>query len=246
MGLPDQIENTIDPVTSWCLECDYSLAGLTENRCPECGRVFDPADPDTMRTAQTPGKIARWLMQPPKWPSHVAAGVAAVVLLASTMAPGGYTPLTSISVAVWLVLLPGWLLRVIAATFILILYRRRDRPTLSDRIRWLVVPAVFLVSLGLVTTHIPLRGAFIISRPFMNSLAQSVMGNQSQAHSPQWVGVYHATDIESTPWGMMFTVSGNGHSSSGFAFIRTMPSDGLPQSKMKSLGRGWYSWEDDS
>ncbi len=26
-----------------CLECGYLLYGLTEPRCPECGRVFDPA-----------------------------------------------------------------------------------------------------------------------------------------------------------------------------------------------------------
>jgi hypothetical protein len=27
-----------------CLECDYDLRGLTENRCPECGTPFDPEE----------------------------------------------------------------------------------------------------------------------------------------------------------------------------------------------------------
>src|SRR5690606_36987103 len=27
-----------------CLHCGYSLRGLPENRCPECGTAFDPAD----------------------------------------------------------------------------------------------------------------------------------------------------------------------------------------------------------
>lgn len=27
-----------------CFECGYSLLGLTENRCPECGKEFDPRD----------------------------------------------------------------------------------------------------------------------------------------------------------------------------------------------------------
>jgi len=28
-----------------CLNCGYDLRGLPENRCPECGRAFDAADP---------------------------------------------------------------------------------------------------------------------------------------------------------------------------------------------------------
>ena len=31
----------------FCLGCTYPLDGLEEHRCPECGRAFDPADPDT-------------------------------------------------------------------------------------------------------------------------------------------------------------------------------------------------------
>jgi len=30
-----------------CLDCDYQLVRLTQNRCPECGREFDPRDPNT-------------------------------------------------------------------------------------------------------------------------------------------------------------------------------------------------------
>jgi hypothetical protein len=30
-----------------CLDCDYPLRGLPEPRCPECGRPFDPADPNS-------------------------------------------------------------------------------------------------------------------------------------------------------------------------------------------------------
>jgi hypothetical protein len=28
--------------TMWCRKCGYPLDGLSENRCPECGREFDP------------------------------------------------------------------------------------------------------------------------------------------------------------------------------------------------------------
>src|SRR5687767_11346256 len=30
-----------------CRSCGYSLAGLPETRCPECGGAFDPTDPRT-------------------------------------------------------------------------------------------------------------------------------------------------------------------------------------------------------
>jgi hypothetical protein len=32
-----------------CKTCHYSLANLTEHRCPECGRPFDPHDPSTFK-----------------------------------------------------------------------------------------------------------------------------------------------------------------------------------------------------
>ena len=31
----------------FCLECGYALKALTHNVCPECGRTFDPAKPET-------------------------------------------------------------------------------------------------------------------------------------------------------------------------------------------------------
>jgi len=31
----------------FCRQCGYNLYGLPENRCPECGKAFDPHDPKT-------------------------------------------------------------------------------------------------------------------------------------------------------------------------------------------------------
>ena len=34
----------------FCRHCGYALIGLPSNRCPECGKDFDPANPKTFRT----------------------------------------------------------------------------------------------------------------------------------------------------------------------------------------------------
>ena len=60
------------PGATFCRTCGYCLYGLTVNRCPECGKEFDPADPRTFRTRPRrlwPWRVAKW-------------GIAVVLLLA--------------------------------------------------------------------------------------------------------------------------------------------------------------------
>jgi predicted amidophosphoribosyltransferase len=40
-----------------CLSCKYDLSHLTEHRCPECGRTFDPSDALTFFTDSS----QRWI-----------------------------------------------------------------------------------------------------------------------------------------------------------------------------------------
>jgi hypothetical protein len=44
------------PETMRCLGCGYDLRGLPENRCPECGLPFDPADPSTYLLSPDSGR----------------------------------------------------------------------------------------------------------------------------------------------------------------------------------------------
>lgn len=60
----------------FCKTCGYCLYGLPENRCPECGRPFDPADPGTFRTRPLRA-TRRWALR------------AALVLLLMCAPPGG-------------------------------------------------------------------------------------------------------------------------------------------------------------
>lgn len=40
--------------TMYCRKCRYPLDGLSENRCPECGEPFNPADPSTYFATDRP------------------------------------------------------------------------------------------------------------------------------------------------------------------------------------------------
>ena len=44
-----------------CKACHYSLLNLTEPRCPECGRAFDPLKPYTYLSGPPP------LLKPWQW-----------------------------------------------------------------------------------------------------------------------------------------------------------------------------------
>src|SRR5216110_73209 len=91
--LQDQVESV-----GSCWECGYSLRGLTEARCPECGRPFDPADERTMNMGQDVRRLARFLMKPPGWMMHVLTALAVLMSLWAAAVParrGSYTDILS-------------------------------------------------------------------------------------------------------------------------------------------------------
>lgn len=71
---PDPIE---PPEDARCLGCAYALRGLTAQRCPECGREFDPADAWTMNVGRPHGRLVPALLVPVGAPTFAASVVAA-------------------------------------------------------------------------------------------------------------------------------------------------------------------------
>ncbi len=47
---------------AWCRHCGYSLTGLPEARCPECGHAFDPANHRTFRRRPLRSRFGRWMI----------------------------------------------------------------------------------------------------------------------------------------------------------------------------------------
>lgn len=69
------------PPTAVCLNCRYSLRGLVDARCPECGRPFDPSNSATFGDASELHWIDRLATPPPRWHRRLAAITAAILLL---------------------------------------------------------------------------------------------------------------------------------------------------------------------
>jgi hypothetical protein len=64
MGEQSSTSKTTD---AFCLGCGYSLRELTDPRCPECGRGFDPDDARTMSLGRPLWQWQRWLLRPLGW-----------------------------------------------------------------------------------------------------------------------------------------------------------------------------------
>ncbi len=73
------MDSSVPFVTIYCRRCGYALIGLSEHRCPECGRRFDPADARTVARSVRWWRIRRWARR-----AAIAAGcaVGAVTLTA--------------------------------------------------------------------------------------------------------------------------------------------------------------------
>jgi hypothetical protein len=72
-----------------CLECNYPLEHLSSQRCPECGRPFDPSDPSTMNMGRALGALVKWALGPIRPPIVIATLLASGFVLWTARLPGG-------------------------------------------------------------------------------------------------------------------------------------------------------------
>ncbi len=234
-----------DSQTPRCLGCDYPLLSLPENRCPECGRSFDPADPRTMRTSGSPGKVVQFLLTPPGWPMFISVGVATLFSIVAGAAPGGYSIVEVIAFMSWLGAAVCWLFRVVLYSILTSSYENTWQ--ISDRTlkRWLVMPLTLIITIALLVGHVPLYVAFWLSRSSMEALAKEVVNGSKSNPPAQWVGLFRVQNITNTETGMRFIVSHSGFlDRGGFEWSATaLPEEG--SEKRSHLGGPWYTWIDD-
>ena len=272
-----------------CQGCYYALRGLIEPRCPECGRPFDPDDPKTMYMGLPPGRISGWFLKPIGWPMHTTAILASLFMLRWAFLPhisvGNFTLflwplawvrligevirywrvipadwlLSDLLFPIWSIIGAVWLLRFLARVGAGIWFRQPRSIYLSHWQRWLWTPLLLAFVLTLWTTGLAMRGAFWISRPWLNRLAQQALSApctssagtprdpyRSSSATPHWAGLYRVDRIDVHPSTVRLHVWNDDSFGweGGFLFSSTgqPPPFGDP-SQYRPLGGGWYLWQ---
>lgn len=233
------------PPSALCGGCNYPLRGLAEPRCPECGRGFDPNDPRTMNLGRPTTALARWALAPPGRPLAGLALFAAAFTLAATSVPGSYVLVLLSAVLLWCVCGAWWLLRVLTAVVVDLIYRRRAQRSAGGLWRWGVAPALVALTVAAVKLGLPARAAYRLSRPAMDRLAARTMAAPPGTRWPgrQWVGVFPARDVERTAAGVKFTIVGAGFMGiGGFEYSAGAAPASVGELSYRPAGGGWYSW----
>jgi hypothetical protein len=159
--------------TMYCKGCGYVLDGLPENRCPECGREFDPNIPGTFSDQPPLHPVKVLLLKPIGWPTFLLAGAASVMwLLADSPPPPGKHPWLLLALAVWFMVSAWWSVRVLAILVVWVCnLNRRYRPG-KYVWRWLIPPLLLALSVAGETYDVKFRLWFFLSKPAMERLVQ--------------------------------------------------------------------------
>jgi hypothetical protein len=230
-----------------CIGCGYQLRGLTERRCPECGRPFDPNDPRTFHTRATEDSVRQWLASPPGWPTHAATVLAVLASLWWLRKPGDeffnfWRPSAFVP---WTVLGIIWSMRLALRWGELKNKESLSRGTHGRARSWLIVPLVFSITLLLTAASVPMSVAFWISRPAMDAIAQQAAKMPPGTTLPdQWIGLYRAKRIEVSSNGLQFLIDDSGGLLDATGFIYS-PGGPPPDDKHNwyvHWGRNWYMW----
>jgi hypothetical protein len=233
------------PALGLCLDCNYPLHGLPTPRCPECGREFDPADPQTMNMGRELTAWMKWLLGP----------IRRLVMIASWAA---------IAFALWYARLPGQRVRSSGSLYILIILgalwliwpllraivgKRCGWPTsllMSGQRQRMLAGIALLLAAAAVWYQLPLRLAMNISEPAMTRMAREVIASGQPYGQDRWVGVYRARRIKAVPGGVRFTVEDSDVTyKAGFIYLPGVDPKKTNWKSYKYLGSGWWTWREE-
>jgi hypothetical protein len=227
-----------------CLDCNYSLRGLAQSRCPECGREFHIQDPISFNNERPLRWIDRQLMKPIGWPTFTSVGLLSCAYVSLGVFPGVYY----FGVIYFLLLAPLMIVCLMLA--IRDILRNclvpSSVPLMNSRARERRALAILGIPLLLILFHIPLRIVFFLAKPELDRVAQGIIdGSIKQPIKLHRAGPIVISDTDySDDDQFFFYIHGLG--GGGFAYCRT-PGKGLHYNSGVDgwLWGNWYWWEDD-
>lgn len=225
----------------YCMGCYYALSGMAGNRCPECGRGFDPADRRTWSASPSRWSDVRaGLSNAARWLSFGVVGVTLLSILGSAT---GVVP--SLFAKAFVVMFsPIALLSIVLACL----------PWL--RIRWWFRAALVLgpaLCLSVPWTAWPLAISVRVHRPWLDGLvADARAGRVPTGTKYRQIGLLRLVSVQAGP-GTAIGLQLNGGPGGGEFLVHrpapVPPGAGRPvwynTNWEMPLGGGWFMVEQD-
>lgn len=195
--------------TPRCIGCGYVLEGLAAGPCPECGRLFDPADLDSVSFGHRVPFNTRSLLEPPGWLLISASVFAFFWVLAAFSTPAGpdfcFGGL-GVLVGVFIGLVYG--ARVLLAIGASLRFGQPASCLTRSWRRWSAPPALLTLAIVMTTTHVPAHFRFALSRPALEKFAKAALASGTPAQTSGIVGLYSFTTIQVSNGLVCFHMSG--------------------------------------
>lgn len=233
------------PDTAVCLHCGYSLRGLPENACPECGKAFDPANPATWRDTSSLRPVwlwRHWAGRLPLW--HKLLTVVATLILLNVISCLPYRDVDGLQLLL-LIIGPSLLLGLLLSYCLRARANRVCRlaeETRGSRSRTIrVCVSLLMVALVLAPSAVPMSIRVTLSMPILEYKAYRIRQAGHSDNKPQIAGLFFVERVGLLGGGEIKLVLTDGRS--GQAVVYRPWAAGLGPNTQTGLTRWrWMTW----
>jgi hypothetical protein len=229
--------------TRCCLGCGYSLRGLEEAICPECGRAFDPLNSATFIPTESCPRSVLGLLTPVRWPVRLAATLSILLVIASAIVGRFVAGVLALWLVVYLIVAVPCLVRSWFRWFAIRgfdLYpplQRVDDPVFWRAKKWLAGSLIVSVLLY-HALQILLLLILLIEFPWLSHKVHWLYDKEGMlANYPRdmWVGPVPVHVDYVIPWGVFLDVDGV-----KVAYVPMHPPPGMVREFFSHFAGDWY------